>query len=56
MKAPRPPLSRGDDDRLAGFHDPYIVVISLEDGALYGNDAVYTSRRKLRADLKLSRI
>ena len=32
--------SRGDYDRLAGIHDPHIVVISLEDGALYGNDAV----------------
>ena len=31
--------SRGDYDRIAGFHDPHIVVISLEDGALYGNDA-----------------
>ncbi len=32
--------SRGDYARIAGFHDPHIVVISLEDGALYGNDAV----------------
>ena len=32
--------SRGDYDRVGGFHDPHIVVISLEDGALYGNDAV----------------
>ena len=32
--------SRGDYDRIAGFHDPHIVVISLEDGALYGNSAV----------------
>ncbi len=29
--------SRGDYDRLAGFHDPHIVVISLEDRCLpYG--------------------
>ena len=32
--------SRGDYDRIAGFHDPHIVVISLEDGAVFGNDAV----------------
>ena len=25
--------SRGDYDRVAGFHDPHIVVITLEDGA-----------------------
>ena len=31
---------RGDYERIAGFHDPHIVVISLEDGALYGNNAV----------------
>ena len=32
--------SRRDYDRLAGIHDPHIVVITLEDGAVYGNDAV----------------
>jgi ketosteroid isomerase-like protein len=32
--------SRGDYDRIAGFHDPHIVVVTLEDGALYGNNAV----------------
>jgi ketosteroid isomerase-like protein len=32
--------SRGDYERIAGFHDPHIVVTSLEDGALYGNNAV----------------
>ena len=32
--------SRADYDRVAGFHDPHIVVITLEDGAVYGNDAV----------------
>ena len=32
--------SRGDYDRVAGFHDPHIVVVTLEDGAVYGNDAV----------------
>ena len=32
--------SRGDYDRIAGFHDPHIVVVTLEEGALYGNDAV----------------
>ena len=32
--------SGGDYDRIAGFHDPHIVVVTLEDGALYGNDAV----------------
>jgi ketosteroid isomerase-like protein len=32
--------SRGDYDRVAGFHDPHIVVVTVEDGAVYGNDAV----------------
>ena len=32
--------SRRDYDRVAGFHDPHIVVITLEDGAVYGNDDV----------------
>ena len=32
--------SRGDYDRIAGFHDPHIVVVTLEDGVVYGNDAV----------------
>ena len=32
--------SRGDYARVGGFHDPHIVVITLEDGAVYGNDAV----------------
>jgi len=32
--------SRGDYDRIAGFHDPHIVVVTLEEGALYGNNAV----------------
>ena len=32
--------SRGDYERVAGFHDPHIVVITLEDGAVYGNDDV----------------
>jgi ketosteroid isomerase-like protein len=32
--------SRGDYDRIAGFHDPHIVVVTLEDGAVYGNNAV----------------
>ena len=32
--------SGGDYDRIAGFHDPHIVVVTLEDGAVYGNDAV----------------
>ena len=30
--------SRGDYDRVAGFHDPHIVVVTLEDGVVYGND------------------
>jgi ketosteroid isomerase-like protein len=30
----------GDYDRIAGFHDPHIVVVTLEDGAVYGNNAV----------------
>ena len=32
--------SRGDYERIAGFHDPHIVVVTLEDGAVYGNEAV----------------
>jgi ketosteroid isomerase-like protein len=32
--------SGGDYDRIAGFHDPHIVVVTLEDGAVYGNNAV----------------
>jgi ketosteroid isomerase-like protein len=32
--------SHGDYDRVAGFHDPHIVVVTLEDGAVYGNNAV----------------
>jgi ketosteroid isomerase-like protein len=32
--------ARGDYDRIAGFHDPHIVVVTLEEGALYGNNAV----------------
>ena len=32
--------SHGDYDRIAGFHDPHIVVVTLEEGALYGNNAV----------------
>ena len=32
--------SRGDYDRLAGSAEAHIVVISLEDGVVYGNDDV----------------
>ncbi len=38
--------SRGDYDRIAGFHDPHIVVITLEDGVLYGNDAVLANYKR----------
>ena len=38
--------SRGDYDRVAGFHDPHIVVITLEDGAVYGNDAVLANYKR----------
>ena len=31
--------SRGDYARVGGFHDPHIVVVTLEDGVVYGNDA-----------------
>src|SRR5262245_39457116 len=34
---------RGDYARVAAFHDPYIVVVALEEGALYGSDAVLAS-------------
>jgi len=30
--------SRGDYARVGGFHDPHIVVVTLEDGVVYGND------------------
>jgi ketosteroid isomerase-like protein len=32
--------SRGDYDRVGGFHDPHIVVVTLEDGVVYGNTDV----------------
>ena len=38
--------SRRDYDRVAGFHDPHIVVITLEDGAVYGNDAVIANYKR----------
>jgi len=38
--------ARGDYDRIAGFHDPHIVVVTLEDGALYGNDAVLANYQR----------
>ena len=38
--------SRGDYDRVAGFHDPHIVVITLEDGVVYGNDAVIANYKR----------
>ena len=38
--------SRGDYDRVGGFHDPHIVVITLEDGAVYGNDAVLANYKR----------
>ena len=38
--------SRGDYDRIAGFHDPHIVVITLEDGVLYGNNAVLANYKR----------
>ena len=38
--------SRGDYDRVGGFHDPHIVVITLEDGVVYGNDAVLANYKR----------
>jgi ketosteroid isomerase-like protein len=38
--------SRGDYDRVAGFHDPDIVVATLEDGVVYGNDAVLANYKR----------
>src|SRR5689334_15844169 len=38
--------SHGDYDRVAGFHDPHIVVVTLEDGAVYGNDAVLANYKR----------
>jgi ketosteroid isomerase-like protein len=38
--------SRGDYGRVAGFHDAHIVVVTLEDGAVYGNDAVVANYKR----------
>jgi ketosteroid isomerase-like protein len=38
--------SRGDYDRVGGFHDPHIVVVTLEDGVVYGNDAVLANYKR----------
>ena len=38
--------SRGDYDRIEGIHDPHIVVITLEDGVVYGNDAVLANYKR----------
>jgi ketosteroid isomerase-like protein len=38
--------SRGDYDRVEGIHDPHIVVITLEDGVVYGNDAVLANYKR----------
>ncbi len=38
--------SRGDYDRVAGFHDPHVVVITLEDGAVYGYNAVLANHER----------
>jgi ketosteroid isomerase-like protein len=38
--------SRGDYDRLEGIHDPHIVVVTLEDGVVYGNDAVLANYKR----------
>ena len=32
--------SRGDIDRVIGLSDPYVVLVTLEEGPLYGPDAV----------------
>ena len=32
--------SRGDFDRVMALSDPYVVLVSLEEGPLYGSDAV----------------
>ena len=32
--------SRGDLDRVLALSDPYVVLVSLEEGPLYGSDAV----------------
>ena len=38
--------SRGDYERVAGFHDPDIAVVTLEDGAVHGNDAVLANYKR----------
>ena len=38
--------SRSDYDRVAGFHDPQIVVVTLEDGTLHGNDDVLANYKR----------
>jgi ketosteroid isomerase-like protein len=32
--------TRGDFDRVIALSDPYVVLVSLEEGPLYGSDAV----------------
>lgn len=38
--------SRGDLDQIMGFSDPYVVMISLEEGPLYGFNAVRENYRR----------
>jgi ketosteroid isomerase-like protein len=40
--------SRGDFDRVIGLSDPYVVLVSLEEGPLYGPDAVRANYARWR--------
>jgi ketosteroid isomerase-like protein len=46
VRAARDAYSHGDYDRVEGFHDPHIVVVTLEDGVVYGNDAVLANYKR----------
>ena len=38
--------SRGDFDRIMEFSDPHVVMITLEEGAVYGSNAVRENYRR----------
>jgi uncharacterized protein len=40
--------SRGDFDHVLALSDPYVVMVSLEEGALYGPDAIRKNYERWR--------
>jgi ketosteroid isomerase-like protein len=40
--------SRGDFDQVLALSDPYVVMVSLEEGALYGPDAIRKNYERWR--------